>query len=437
MGHVTAPPQRQPPATARDRQASEVGKQWPQQAPCPLRGEVERHPEPKQSVGWTDGLQIARSGIEHGGIGAEQCKPRFRERGGEQPDGLAQTGRDGGADPGRPHRAVALAGADVGSDHGDEGAAQPENERDKEIFDPRAGAVTGDGGRPELADETRRDADRQIGCNSDQRGDGTHAQDVPEQRPAKAAPGDREADDTASRPQVGRKSQAPQCVKHNDRHGATGNSKLRERTPAENEARRYRDQRRCPGARHDGRHRHIAGATDHIGQRIEEPDQDCAGEDDVGIGQCRAERGPASAHRAIEPWAAAKHAKHEGEPQRHRDRERVEHQGIGIVAATSAQRTGDRRRDAAAHGPCRHHLHQHHHRKHQRDARKGGGPELTDEISLDQPDRSLCPHHQHVRRGEPQQRRGNRLFEQRACAGRVACQPLPNRPARCGGRGPR
>jgi hypothetical protein len=71
-------------------------------------------------------LQITRSGVEHGGIGVEQREPCFRERGSEQPDGFAQARRDGGADPGRPQRAVALTGADIGSDHGDQGAAQSE-----------------------------------------------------------------------------------------------------------------------------------------------------------------------------------------------------------------------------------------------------------------------------------------------------------------------
>jgi hypothetical protein len=46
----------------------------------------------------------------------------------------------------------------------------------------------------------------------------------------------------------------------------------------------------------------------------------------------------------------------------------------------------------------RHHLHQHHYGKDQGDARKRRSPEFADEVGLNQPDRGLSHHHQHVRR---------------------------------------
>ena len=81
-------------------------------------------------------------------------------------------------------RAVRPAGADIGADHGDERAAQAEYQRNEQIFEPRTGAVAGNGGRAEGADKAGRDRDREIGLHRDQRRDRADAKDVGEQRPA-------------------------------------------------------------------------------------------------------------------------------------------------------------------------------------------------------------------------------------------------------------
>ena len=62
------------------------------------------------------------------------------------------------------------------------------------------------------------------------------------------------------------------------------------------------------------------------------------------------------------------------------------------------------------------------------------GAELADEISLDQPDRGLRQHHQHVRRGEPDQRRRDRSLDQRAGA-RVVARSFGRRAAIASGSG--
>ena len=66
-------------------------------------------------------------------------------------------GGDRGADPGGAQGALALARADIGADHGDERTAQAEDQRDQQVFEPRAGAVAGDRRRAELR---RRDRSR-------------------------------------------------------------------------------------------------------------------------------------------------------------------------------------------------------------------------------------------------------------------------------------
>ena len=75
--------------------------------------------------------------------------------------------------------------ADIGPDDGDERAPEAEDQRDQEVFDARADTVAGDGRRPELADQSGRDRDGDIGADRDQRRDGADAQDLAKQRPAK------------------------------------------------------------------------------------------------------------------------------------------------------------------------------------------------------------------------------------------------------------
>ena len=74
--------------------------------------------------------------------------------------------------------------ADIGADHGDERAAQSEDQRDEQIFEARAGAVTGDGRGAEGADQAGRDRDGQIGLHRDQSRDRADAKNVGKQRPA-------------------------------------------------------------------------------------------------------------------------------------------------------------------------------------------------------------------------------------------------------------
>jgi hypothetical protein len=160
----------------------------------------------------------------------------------------------------------------------------------------------------------------------------------------------------------------------------------------------------------------VAGAADHIGERVEQPDEDRAREDHVRVGQRRIEREAAPAHRGIERAAAGEHAVCEYKAEDRRDDERMQRQGIGVRAPPGAERARDRRRDAAAHGARRHHLHQHQRGEYQGHAGKGGGPEPADEIGLDHSDRRLRHHHQHVGRGKTQQRSRERRLEQTARA---------------------
>ena len=90
--------------------------------------------------------------------------------------------------------------------------------------------------------------------------------------------------DASSGSEIEGKCGAAGRIKEENGDRAAGNAKPRKRTPAENEERRYRDQNGAAGAGDQRRNRHIAGAADHVGERIEQPDQNGTGKNHAGIG---------------------------------------------------------------------------------------------------------------------------------------------------------
>ena len=188
-------------------------------------------------------------------------------------------------------RALALAGADVGADQRHHRRAEAEHQRDQQVFEPRAGAVAGDRVGPACgADERGGERDRQRGLQRADRADRADAQDVGEQRPAQPrAPRSR----TTQRPE--RMYQASTAAV-----SARGQRRPRGR------------RRRCRAAGigpkpkissgesgtssddaeadRERRHEHVAGAADHAGERVHQPDQHVAGEHHVRIGERGLER---------------------------------------------------------------------------------------------------------------------------------------------------
>ena len=182
-------------------------------------------------------------------------------------------------------------------------------------------------------------------------------------------------------------------------------------------AARQRHQQRRAGNRHHRRNEGVAGAADDVGERVEQPDQDDAGEHDVGIGQRHGERAAAAAERRVEPRTGRDHRDGEERGEARGDDQRVQDGRVGILAAARAERARDRRRHAAAHRAGRHHLHQHDAGKHQRDAGERIGAELADEIGLDQAGRGLHQRGDDVGDRQPQQGRRDRRFDQDFGAG--------------------
>ena len=167
---------------------------------------------------------------------------------------------------------------------------------------------------------------------------------------------------------------------------------------------------------HRRREEHVAGAADHRGERVEQPKRHSAGEHQRGIRHRRSERAIAAAHQRIKlrPKQQRRNCRQSAESDGDGDR-RPNHL-VGALGMARAQRAGDRRQDAAAHRAGRHHLQQHEQRKHQRHAGQRIEAELGDEIGLDQPDRRLHHHDDHVGQRQPQDGGADGRFKQHAGA---------------------
>jgi len=242
----------------------------------------------------------------------------------------------------------------------------------------------------------------------------SNAEDIAEQRPTKTHRRESKPNDASGGSQIGCKHGAANCVIDDNRPRTADYSEPWKWPKAEDQARRQRDEHSHAAYSDDRRKRHIARSANNIRQRIEQPNQDCARKDYVGVGDRRGERSAVTAHRSVEPGSAGKQSKRKDEPERERDEQRMEYQRVRISAASTAQRPRNCRRNAAAYRSGRHHLHQHYNRKHQRDAGERIGSQSADEVNLDKADGRLRQHHQHIRCGEPQQRGCDRPLDQRA-----------------------
>ena len=163
----------------------------------------------------------------------------------------------------------------------------------------------------------------------------------------------------------------------------------------------------CPVAAHDA------------GERAQQPVGQRAGEDHVGIFERGRQDRAAPAQQAVDGGSAEQ--EHGAEQRRGTggDHQRMDDERRRVLAPSGADRAGDRGGDGAAHGHVGHLLHQHQQRKDQRQAGQGIEAELADEMRVDA-GRHRDQHdvdHQ-VGRGEPQQGRNDRAFQQQARARR-------------------
>ena len=271
---------REPAAAGRDDDAQHRDHHRPADPPGALRGEVERETAAEEAVERADDLQVVRADLDHARIVAEQRQPRLRKERRRKPDRFGEAAGDRGAGPGDPQRAVAAAGADAGADHGGERRAEAEHQRHQQIFEPRAGAVAGDGGGAEDAGKAGRGRDADVGRDADQRRRPRRRAGCRASAPRRAAAARSDGlQHAAAGPDIAREDRAadrrstattatappamPSCGNGPRPKISTGDSGISTTAPT-------RDHRR--------RQEHVAGAADDRGERVEQPERDRAGE---------------------------------------------------------------------------------------------------------------------------------------------------------------
>src|SRR5207302_5552833 len=128
IGDITGQAQRHQANSSGDRETQQIANQRPQQSTGALRSEIQGKRKSEHPVEGADHAQIARSALEHGGVGVEERKPGIRKGRGAKADGLGENSRDTGPDPCDAQGAVALARSNAGSDHRNQRRAQPEDQ---------------------------------------------------------------------------------------------------------------------------------------------------------------------------------------------------------------------------------------------------------------------------------------------------------------------
>ncbi len=123
------------------------------------------------------------------------------------------------------------------------------------------------------------------------------------------------------------------------------------------------------------------------------------------VGDRLGEDRPAAAQRIEDVFAEQREGNGEEDARDRSDRYGVEGQRCRARHVARAECAADGRRDAATHGAGREHLHQHHHRKHERDGGEFDGAEDADVGRLADRDERRHRHGHQVRYGEAQQRR--------------------------------
>ena len=144
-----------------------------------------------------------------------------------------------------------------------------------------------------------------------------------------------------------------------------------------------------------------------------EPDADDAGEQHVGVGEGLIEHGVAAAKQLVDRCAESEEQHREDARAERADDHRMQCQRLRPRLIARAHRPADGGGDAAAHRARRQHLLQHPHREHQRHGGERRRAELSNIGRLRDRHQRDSDHGDHVRQGEPSERRQDRRGQQR------------------------
>ena len=148
-----------------DDQPDRPRQHGPQHAAGALPREVEQHAKPEETVKRRDDAQVERPCRQDGWVGREEPEPGAGEYCDSQADRLGEPSGQKGTDPRDPFSARKLAGANIDADHGEGGGAEPEEQRDEEVIQPRGNAVARDRPGTEQANRTGDQHDGEVGLD--------------------------------------------------------------------------------------------------------------------------------------------------------------------------------------------------------------------------------------------------------------------------------
>ena len=238
------------PASRGGADETEAARQErPQEPSGALGGEVEREPQSEEAVGRAHDAQVRGARREHLGLVAEEPQPRVREQGRGESDRLRGPGRDQGSGPGHPPGARALAGAEVGPDHRDQGGAEAEDQRDQEVLETHTHAVAREREGAEGPDQGREQDDGQVRHDVVDEARRADAQDLGEQAPLEAKRR-REPDQASPGNEVHEEHERAGDVVRDHGEGGARDTQARKRPPAEDERGGEAHEKRAP-AEHD------------------------------------------------------------------------------------------------------------------------------------------------------------------------------------------
>ncbi|MNL22665.1 hypothetical protein D3C87_1440210 [compost metagenome] len=170
---------------------------------------------------------------------------------------------------------------------------------------------------------------------------------------------------------------------------------------------RYRYQDDAAAAHHPHRQAHIATAPDDRQQGIEQPNQRCPAKDDGGIVVCVPKRCAASAHGTERRGAESQDEPCRDKPKRHRNRDSMPNQCVGLHAVVAPQRPRNRAKHSPTNRTGRKRRRQRQQWKHNRHTSEHVFTKLGEKPHLHQSDKGLAKHHQQCRAGKRQHHRQN------------------------------
>ena len=220
-----------------------------------------------------------------------------------------------------------------------------------------------------------------------------------------------QADQRLARHEMDDEHDRADTVGDHGRQRRADDAQRRERTPAQDQRRRQGEMEGLADGDGEGRHHHVAGAARDVGQKVHQPDQDRAAEHHGAVEHGHLDRTAGEAHGGVERGAGGQHQGGGERTADQRDRHRHAGERRGPAMIAGAQRAADRRGDARAEARRGRRLQDQEQREHHGHARQRIAAQPRHEQRIGRQEGDACRGLADVGRGERQQQRQDRCFE--------------------------